>query len=90
MMVPRCKPPGETSAARHEARYYREGGWKALRLDIRKNGKLETELYNLAEDPGETRNRAAEHPDIVARLEGLMREARTPSEPFPFPELDAE
>ncbi|MBX3178678.1 MAG: arylsulfatase [Candidatus Hydrogenedentes bacterium] len=68
----------------------REGDWKALRLDIRKNGKLETELYNLAEDPGETRNRAAEHPDIVARLEGLMREARTPSELFPFPELDAE
>lgn len=98
-MVPTLLGTGEQPA--HDYLYWefvayggqqalRQGAWKALRLDIRKTGKLETELYNLAEDPGETRNLASEHPEIVARLEGLMREARTPSELFPFPELDVE
>ena len=34
------------------------------------------ELYDLATDPGESRNVAAEHPEIVARLEGLAEQAR--------------
>jgi arylsulfatase A-like enzyme/predicted esterase len=37
---------------------------------------LPLSLYNLAEDPGETRNVAAEHPDVVARLQALAAEAR--------------
>ena len=34
------------------------------------------ELFNLVDDPGETKNVAAEHPEIVARLRKLLREAR--------------
>ena len=34
------------------------------------------ELYDLAHDPQESRNLAAEHPEIVARLEALAEDAR--------------
>lgn len=65
----------------------RMGDWKALRQDIRKKDQLKTELYNLAADPGESNDRAAEHPERVQQFEKIMREARTPSEQFPFPEI---
>jgi len=34
------------------------------------------QLFNLADDPGETRNVAALHPDVVQRLSALLREQR--------------
>lgn len=37
---------------------------------------MSTSLYNLVDDPGETRNVAAAHPDVVARLETLAARAR--------------
>jgi arylsulfatase A-like enzyme len=49
----------------------RWGKWKAVRLT--RNGPLE--LYDLSADPKESRNLAAAHPDIVARMaEGMARE----------------
>lgn len=33
-------------------------------------------LYNLVDDPGESRDVAAEHPDVVARLQQLVEQAR--------------
>ncbi len=33
-------------------------------------------LYNLADDPGEQRNVAADHPDVVARLQTFVEQAR--------------
>jgi arylsulfatase A-like enzyme len=45
----------------------RIGDWKAVRP--RGKGKLEdVELYNLKQDPGETKNQAKAHPEIVARF----------------------
>ena len=41
------------------------------------------------DDLGETKNVAADHPDIVAAIDRLMREQHTPSAEFPFPALDA-
>ncbi|MBI2925031.1 MAG: sulfatase [Verrucomicrobia bacterium] len=38
--------------------------------------KVATELYNLARDPGEAKNVAAEHPAVVQRLLALAEEAR--------------
>jgi arylsulfatase A-like enzyme len=35
-----------------------------------------SELYHLESDPGEARNLAAQHPELVKRLEGLVDEAR--------------
>jgi len=39
--------------------------------------RLELSLYNLRDDLAETRNVAAEHPDIVARLTRLAEGARS-------------
>jgi arylsulfatase A-like enzyme/dienelactone hydrolase len=38
--------------------------------------RLPLSLYDLDADPGETRNVAAEHPDVVARLQTVAAEAR--------------
>ena len=54
-------------------RAVRMGDWKAVHLAT----KGKTELYNLRDDLGETRDVAAAHPDIVARLEAVMESAHT-------------
>ena len=65
----------------------RVGDWKAIRQNMSK-GIIKTELYNLAEDVSEQHDVAAEHPEIVARLEALMISERTPSELFPLKPID--
>jgi arylsulfatase A-like enzyme len=59
----------------------RSGRWKAVRLSAR--GPLE--LYDLDADPGESRDLAPTHPEAVARIEGYLRTARTPSARWPGP-----
>lgn len=63
----------------------REGDWKAVRLNVFDPEHSRTELYDLSGDPGEKQDVAAQHPDVVERLERLMSESRTPSPEFPFP-----
>jgi hypothetical protein len=48
------------------------------------NGEIE--LYDLASDLGEEHNVAAQHPDVVARIAELLRDARTDSEHWPVKE----
>jgi arylsulfatase A-like enzyme len=55
----------------------RAGDWKGIRL--RSGAPLE--LYNLREDVAESRNVAADHPDVVRRLEGVMRQAHASPPP---------
>ena len=43
-------------------------------------------LDELAADPAEAHDVAAQYPAIVARLETLMAELHTPSQPFPMAE----
>jgi arylsulfatase len=45
----------------------REGRWSLVNVH---NTPAAWELYDVAADPGETRNVAADHPDVVARLAG--------------------
>ena len=59
------------------------GRWKAIRQQLRK-GPAATELYDLTADPGEANDVAAEHPDIVRRLEALMASQHDPSSVFPI------
>jgi arylsulfatase A-like enzyme len=59
-----------------------DGDWKAVRHGI--NGEIE--LYDLASDLGEEHNVAAQHPDVVARIAELLRDARTDSEHWPVKE----
>ena len=40
---------------------------------------MHVELYNLKSDPHETTDVAAQHPEIVAKIEKVMREQHTPS-----------
>lgn len=57
----------------------RQGDWKLVKLNLRDADKaVETELYLLSEDLGETRNIAGEHPEKVKELEALLQEAHTP------------
>lgn len=50
---------------------------------------LTLELYNLKDDPAETKDLAAAHPEIVAKMLKLMQEQRIPSADFPLPALDS-
>ena len=65
----------------------RVGDWKAVRQNMSK-GNLDIELYNIADDIGEKNNVAADNPAVVARLEKMMSEVRTPSKMFPLKPLD--
>lgn len=65
----------------------RVGDWKAVRQKLGR-GQLKTELYNIAQDIGESKDVATDHPDIVRKLEQLMAEQHVPSKLFPLKVLD--
>lgn len=58
----------------------RSGDWKLIRLFGANAGADRLELYHLRDDPGETRNLAAEKPEVLhelsAGLGGLLRDTR--------------
>jgi len=73
---------GKTDASPRESFYYyhrdeleavRSRDWK---LHFRKDGEPVDELYNLRDDPGETTNRYAEEPSLVAAISELADAAR--------------
>jgi arylsulfatase A len=64
------------------------GRHKAIRPEIARRG-LAIELYDLDADPGESRDLAEAHPEIVAELAAIMDASRVPSREFPIPPLDA-
>jgi arylsulfatase A-like enzyme len=71
----------------------RVGDWVAVRQNLKPRGKkaqpdLRIELYDLNRDIGQQHDVAAQHPDIVARMEKLMREQHASSPEFPLPALD--
>lgn len=63
----------------------RMGSWKGVRQNVAKNPDGPIELYNLKSDIGEQHNIAGWHPEIVKKIEGYMKSARTPSENWPLP-----
>jgi arylsulfatase len=75
----------------------RIGDWKGVRQnlipprnarDAAAKPNMHIELYNLATDLQETKDVSADHPDIVAQIEKVMKAEHTPSAEFPFPALD--
>jgi arylsulfatase A len=81
----------------------RVGDWKGIRqqmMPFAGKGKAKAKvnadtppnmhiaLYNLKDDPGETTDVSAQHPDVVTKIEKLMREQHAPNPDFPFPALD--
>jgi arylsulfatase len=61
--------------------------WKGVRRNLQK-GNSPVELYNLKEDVGEQHNVAAQHPEVVRRIEKIMGTDRVPSKSFPIKVLD--
>ncbi len=55
----------------------RMGDWKA----VRHSSDVPFELYNLKDDIGEKNNVAADHPDIIAKIENYIATARTDPRP---------
>ncbi len=62
----------------------RMGNWKAVKLNVDATPAGETELYDLSKDIAETNNIAQSNPEIVKKMEELMKQAHKPSEVFPF------
>jgi len=82
---------GREQTNRHEFLYWefhergfqqalRMGDWKA----IRPQAGEPLELYNLKTDLGEQQNVAAQQQDVVAKIEALLKTARTDSERWPI------
>jgi arylsulfatase A-like enzyme len=79
---------GKGKQVEHEYLYWeyrqnqavRYGKWFAHRS----SGK-EVELYDLASDPQQSSDLSDGHPEVVKRIEQIMREAHTPSDVWPSP-----
>ncbi|HEX3150687.1 MAG TPA: arylsulfatase [Gemmataceae bacterium] len=65
----------------------RAGKWKAVRQNLTK-GPSGVELFDLESDPSEKMDVAADHADVVQKLERIMKEQHTPSALFPLPSVD--
>ncbi|MFC2161315.1 arylsulfatase [Acidobacteriota bacterium] len=55
----------------------RMGKWKGIKTNFRDKEDVPLELYDLDIDPAEKNDVADQHPDIAARIEKIMLEART-------------
>ncbi len=62
----------------------RMGKWKGLRYNLAE-GNRNIELYNLDTNPGETRNVAENHPEVLSKISAAMQEAHEPSPVFKLP-----
>ncbi len=72
----------------------RLGNWKAIRKGMSKRLQKGAELpawqlYDLATDIGETSDVAAQHPDVISRIQEIADSQHTPSELFPLRALDS-
>ncbi|WP_237340626.1 arylsulfatase [Wenyingzhuangia fucanilytica] len=62
----------------------RMGNWKAVKYNVLKKPNAKIELYDLSNDVGEKNNVASQHPEIVSKMETILKEARTDSNVFKF------
>jgi len=65
----------------------RQGDWKAVLLNLNNDRPEKFELYNLATDPGETRDVSAQHSEVARRLRNIMEEAHTPHPTVSFSKI---
>jgi arylsulfatase A-like enzyme len=69
--------------------FYEQRGSRAVRMEkwkgVRRPWRGPLELYDLDADPDEMNDIAEPHPDIVERIEAIMKEACTPSPTWPEP-----
>ena len=72
------------SPTRQGAQAVRLGDWKGVKVNVKRDPAAKLQLFNLKTDPAESRDVAADHPDVVAQIERAMREGRTESPVFPL------
>ena len=70
--------------AESDPKLVRTGNWKAVKRDVDKIRQGATELDDLSNDIGETKNIANTNPEIVKKIEEYMKLAHTPFKDFPF------
>ncbi|HQG36000.1 MAG TPA: arylsulfatase, partial [Bacteroidales bacterium] len=86
---------GKKGQKEHEYMYWEfheQGGkmgvrmqnWKGVKLNIDKNPQSKIELYDLSKDLSETTDISEQYPEIVNKIEEIMKEAHTPSDVFQF------
>lgn len=63
----------------------RMGKWKGIKRDVL-SGNETIQLYDLDQDPGETKDLSAEYPDIVEEIRQLMQSSRNEDPEWPFEE----
>ncbi|MCB1227858.1 MAG: arylsulfatase, partial [Verrucomicrobiales bacterium] len=72
--------PGEQKL--HDYLYWEIGNWTAIRQGtwraVRPSGKAGWELYDLATDPSESKDLAADQPDVLKKLVALAEAAHQP------------
>lgn len=69
----------------------RMGDWKAVRQEMLRRDNpdpLAIELYDLADDVGESQDVATDHPQVVARVRKIMEAEHVPSDLFPIGPID--
>lgn len=64
----------------------RFGNWKAIQQDMYMEEPQSIELYNLADDIGETKDLSAQYPEVVKKAEKIFENAHKPSPYFMWKE----
>ncbi len=67
----------------------RKGRWKAIRRGLKTNRPGAWELYDLELDGAETKDLAADHPELVQQLADYHSSTRTVEPDFPLPIFDS-
>lgn len=57
-------------------------------MGVKHDGGAPVQLFNLKDDPSESRDVAADHPAVVMRVAQVMRSARTKSPIWPLAGVD--
>lgn len=91
---------GREDQARHSYLYWefhekggrralQQGDWKLVQYNMNQQpAQRKTELYNLAEDIGETQDLSEEYPEKLSEMLELIERARVPSPLFPHTGMD--
>ena len=67
----------------------RYGKWKAIKNNIFKDKDATIELYDLENDPSETKDLAKQNPGIIEKVKGMFAKSSIPDPPyFPYTEED--
>ncbi len=62
----------------------RWGKWKGIKLNVNTLDNPKTELYDIDTDQDEKNNVADQHPEIVAKIDAIIKEAHVGNKDWPL------